>query len=318
MQRTHAVLRRVPVAAPSQEVWSVRRLIETKHDWESVSYIYLLDTQKRLKGVVSIREVLSAPLDATMASLTKREPISVHPKTSLERAAILAIHHGIKCVPIVDAKGKFQGVIGTDQILETLQHAGIDDAIRYSGIHLEKRGLLDVLHGKVTFLTRRRLPWLLVGLSGGLLLSVLVGRFEASLREVVELAFFIPVIVYMASAVGNQTQALFMRSITIGEVRVMKFLGKEIAVNGLIGLIIGALASGAVMAVLGDEIVAAIVGLSMFLTVSLAGVVAVAMTVLLASRKEDPALGAGPIATVIQDGVSLTLYFLVATLILSL
>ncbi|MFA5935382.1 MAG: magnesium transporter [Patescibacteria group bacterium] len=317
LDRKQRLLRRVPTALAHETVETVRGRIERTRNWDSVNYIYVLDQKKRLKGTVSIKELLRASHIEKIGQIAIKEPIAVRPTTSLERTAILAIHHSIKCVPVTDSDGVFLGVIGTDTILRTLQHAGIDDAIRHAGIHLEQKGLLNVLHGKIFFLTKRRLPWLLLGLAGGLTSSLLVSRFEGYLREVVELAFFSPAIVYMGDAVGTQTQALFMRAITIGEVRVSKFLFREVSVNAIIGAIVGILSFGAVYLFLSDSIIAWIVGLSMFLTVSVSGAVATTMTVVLAARKNDPALGAGPFATVIQDVVSLMIYFGVAALILT-
>ena len=307
---------RVPVFRLTDSVERARKSIERERDWESVNYIYIVDRFRRLHGVASIKELLNASGSSNLRSIATTDVVSVHSNTSVERAAILAIHHGIKAVPVVGRNGRFVGVIGTDEILETLQHAGIDDAIRYSGIHLEHRRLLDVLHGRVEMLVKRRLPWLVVGLGGGMLAALFVGQFEAHLRRVVELSFFTPAIVYMGAAVGSQAQALFLRAITISEVRIAKFLLKEFFVDVLIGMILGVLSYGVASLVLAHDVVPWIFGVALFITVSLSGLVSIGMTVLLSLRKNDPALGSGPFATIIQDLVSLVVYFTVASLML--
>lgn len=307
------LLMSVPLFSLKDSVSSVRHSIEKRHDWDSVTYVYVQDRESRLKGVVSIKELLRAPLDVTLGSLCKRDLVTVRERSSPERVAVIAIHHGIKSVPVVDHRGKLIGVVGTDEIMSILQRSGIEDAIRYSGIHLEHRGLLDVLRGRIGFLVWRRLPWLLVGLGGGMAASVFVGRFEGILREVVELAFFTPAIVYMGAAVGSQTQALFLRAITIGEVRVSKFVAKEIVIDALLGIVIGVLSAGCTFFMLNDVLLASIVGISMFGAVLMSGVVAILMALLLSGRRRDPALGAGPFATIVQDIVSLFVYFSVAT-----
>lgn len=306
---------RVPIFLAGDTVAKARHVIEQKHDWESVNYCYLANREK-LTGVFSIKTLLTSPLDVELRTLLHRELVTVGPNTSPERVAILAIHHGIDSVPVVDRRGKMLGVVGREDIMQTLQRAGIDDAIRYSGIHLESRGLLDVLHGRILFLTKRRLPWLIIGSVGGLIASFLVGLFEPLLRSMVELAFFTPAVIYIGDAVGTQTQALFLRAITIGEVRVGKFMAKEAVVNALLGLIIGALSWLAIMAFLRNFVIATIVGVAMFLTIISSGLVAIFLTTIFSNHKEDPALGAGPFATIIQDIVSVIVYFLVATVVL--
>jgi magnesium transporter len=315
-----ALLHNVPVFPLDTLVSEARHVIEHRKDWESVNYIYLTNKKDALVCTLSIKELLNASTHVTMASLCKeKKPVAVGPHTTQERAAILAIHHGIKAIPVVGRGGKLLGVFGTDEILNILQHAGIDDAIRYQGIHVEHRGLLDMLHGRVTVLLKRRVPWLLVGLAGGFLSALVVGRYEGSLREVIELSFFMPAVAYMGAAVGMQTQALYLRAITIGEVRVGKFLAKEFLMDVILGALMGGLAFVAVSFLFVEQVVALIVGLGMFATISVSGLVAVGIATLLATREGgDPALGSGPFTTIVQDLVSVSVYLGVATLILSL
>lgn len=314
-----ALLHAVPVFPLGTTVAEARHAIEHKRDWESVTYIYLTDKKDALVCALSIKELLNASVHVTVASLCKDKPVAIGPRTSQERAAILAIHHGIKALPVVGRGGKFLGVFGTDAILNILQHAGIDDAIRFQGIHVEHRGLLDVLHGRIVVLFRRRLPWLLVGLGGGFLSAVIARGYEEPLREVIELSFFTPAVVYMGAAVGNQTQALFLRAITIGEVRVSRFLAKECAIDALLGIVIGALTFAVASFVFPHEAVPLIVALAIALTISVSGLVSILTISLLTRReKDDPALGAGPFATIIQDLVSLFIYLGVASVVLSL
>jgi magnesium transporter len=315
---SETLLRAVPVFPSDATVAHARHSIEHRSDWESVTYVYLTDKRGALACVLSIKELLNASPDASLASICHNNPVSVGPHTSQERAAILAIHHGIKAIPVVGRGGKLLGVFGTDAILNVLQHAGIDDAIRFQGIHVEHRGLLDVLHGRLSVLFRRRLPWLLVGLGGGFLSAAIARGYEGFLREVIELSFFTPAVVYMGAAVGGQTQALFLRAITIGEVRVGRFLVREFAINAMLGLLIGALTFIVASLTFPHDVVPLIVAIAMCLTVSVSGIVAVLIVSALARRKKgDPALGAGPFATIVQDLVSLSLYLGVASIVLS-
>jgi len=310
------ILTNVPIFQPNQKVRQAKLILEKNNKWDSVNYVYLLDKKKHLKGILSVKELLAAPNDARLITRAHKNPVSVRRNTSVERVATLAIHHNVKSMPVVDKRGNFLGVVGTDQIFDVLNKAGLEDSIRYSGIHLENRGLLDVLRERIPNLSRRRLPWLLVGLTGAITASLFVGRFEHLLREVIELAFFTPAVVYMGSAAGQQTQALFLRAITIGEVRVSKFVFKEMAAGSLIGLLIGVISFVAIFLLFRDIIVALIVSLSMTLVILVASPLAVGITAILA-KKRDPALGAGPFGTIIQDITSLIVYFTVASVVIN-
>ncbi len=168
----------------------------------------------------------------------------------------------------------------------------------------------------VNRLLRMRVPALLIGLVLGLLLSFLTSRFEEVLSTNIEVAFFIPFIVYMAAAVGAQTQTIYTRDLRTGKANFQKYLVKET----LLGFFL-ALASALIVAVItllwfhSTKLTLA-VSLGMFGTIVLAPLVALIVTELLQLEKTDPAVSGGPIATVIQDALSILIYGFIASAIL--
>ncbi len=169
---------------------------------------------------------------------------------------------------------------------------------------------------RVSQLLKLRLPWLVAGLFGGLLITLFIGRFENLLESKVELAFFIPVIVYMADAVGTQTEAIFVRNLAKKRIRILTYLFKEILVGISIGAIFGLAVSLFALAWKGSSEVAITVGLAMFASISIATVISLLIPNFLYREHTDPAVGAGPFSTVIQDAVSTVLYFLIASAII--
>lgn len=168
----------------------------------------------------------------------------------------------------------------------------------------------------VSTLLRLRLPPLCIGLVLGVLISFLTSRFEQVLSHNIRIAFFLPFIVYMADAIGTQTQSIYARELKAKKAKFHLYLIKESAVGLVLGLFF-ALISGFIAHLwLGDDLLALSVGLSMFATVATAPVVAVIITQILQVLREDPAAGAGPIATVIQDMISVVLYGLICSLVL--
>lgn len=168
----------------------------------------------------------------------------------------------------------------------------------------------------VKTLMRMRIPPLIIGLLLGVLLSFITSRFEEVLAHNIKVAFFIPFIVYMADAVGTQTQNIYVRDLKSGKANFKKYLIKE----SILGIILG-LATGLATALITSLWFSAIdltlaVSLAMFTTIAIAPVVALAVTEILQLEHKDPAVGSGPIATVIQDTLSVLIYGLIASTII--
>jgi magnesium transporter len=157
-----------------------------------------------------------------------------------------------------------------------------------------------------------RLPWLLVGLVGAMAAALPVSSYEGALEAKVVLAFFVPGVVYMADAVGTQTEALLIRGLSVG-VTIRSIARRELAT----GLLLGAVVAGAFLVfawlIWDDGRAAAAVSLALLASCSIATVVAMLLPWLLQRLGRDPAFGSGPLATVIQDLLSIAIYFAIAT-----
>jgi magnesium transporter len=160
-----------------------------------------------------------------------------------------------------------------------------------------------------------RLPWLALGLLGAMLAAGLVSAFEDALRENVLLAFFVPAVVYMADAVGTQTETVVIRAIAVG-VPLRAIAARELASGLVIGCVLGLAFFVFADAVWGDRRVALAVAVALLLSASIATLVAMAIPSALDRLGLDPAFGAGPMATVIQDLLSIAVYFVAASALL--
>jgi len=174
----------------------------------------------------------------------------------------------------------------------------------------------DDVHEGAGRLVKVRLPWLIVGLLGGMVVTLMVSRFENILSTNLKLAFFIPIIVYLADAVGTQTETIYVRNLSKFKDNFYKYLAKEVLVGTCLGFILGALvATGAYLWLRSVE-TAITVGLAMFVNIIIAPVIAIIVPEILFKERVDPALGGGPFTTVIQDFTSLLIYFLIASAII--
>ena len=158
-----------------------------------------------------------------------------------------------------------------------------------------------------------RVPPLIIGLVLGFVISFATSRFEEVLTKHVEVAFFIPFIVYMADAIGTQTQTIYTRDLARGKANFITYLFKESALGLILGTIFGVISLLVVSLWFGSFNLALIVGVALFSAVATAPLVALLVAELLELEHQDPAVGAGPIATVIQDTISVILYGLIAS-----
>jgi magnesium transporter len=168
----------------------------------------------------------------------------------------------------------------------------------------------------VGFLIRLRTPSLIFGLLLGLGLSFVTSRFEEVISANIAVAFFIPLIVYLAAAIGAQTQSIYIRDLKTGKAKFKDYLFKETAIGLLLGVLFGVLVTLIVFIWFKTIPLSLAVGASLFGAVAVAPLVALVVTELLQIEHTDPAVGAGPLATVIQDTISVLIYGLIATAIL--
>ena len=265
----------------------------------------------RFVGLVRPEALFAAPRDAAAAELVDPDAAVVAATVDREVAVQRAVHRGRDTVAVVDDAGRFLGLIPPPQVLAVLAAEHDEDLARLSGF---SHDMAAARHASVEPIGRRfrhRLPWLLLGLVGAIVSADLVGSFEAQLERNVILAFFIPGVVYMADAVGTQTETLIVRGLSIG-VGIRQVARREL----LTGLLIGTTVAAAFLPVglwrWGEPDVAVAVALSLLAACSTATLVAMALPWLLHRLGRDPAYGSGPLATVVQDLLSVLIYLVIA------
>jgi len=168
----------------------------------------------------------------------------------------------------------------------------------------------------VEHLLRDRIPWLFLGLFGGLLTTVLVSNYEAILYADIRLAFFIPIIVYLSDAVGTQTETIYIRAIAKKKVHFLDYLLKESIVGLFLGVLFGFCLGIFAAYWLHSVAIAFTIGLATLINLTMAPILAVTIPSIIRRQHSDPALGAGPVATIIQDLLSLLIFFFIASVVI--
>lgn len=313
----HHLVTRIPIATPDASVEVVRHAImSAKKPWDSVNYIYVLAEAKKLIGVVSIKELLAAKATEKISDFMKRNPVSVHEHAHEERVAALAVRHSLKAIPVVDHEEHFLGVVPSDAILSILHKRHTEEFLRHAGFTTPHVHFLDVMKARFGELFRARVGWLLVGLLGGMLAAWVTHQFSTLLETEILLAFFIPLVLYLSAAVGGQAGMLFIRSLAVERVRLHRYFLRELRFGVFLGLLFGIVAYGLVWGIWGNVAVAQALGLTLFLSILASTAVALVIPTVLLQCRRDPAIGSGPFATIIQDVLSLVIYFLIASFLL--
>jgi len=271
---------------------------------------------ERFTGVVTIERLLAAPPGALVADVMDADPPTVAPGTDQERAAWTAVSHRESGLAVVDECGRFQGIIPPERIMAVLLEEHDEDMARLGGFLGTAAAARATATEGVSRRLWHRLPWLLVGLAGALCSALVVGSFERQLQAQVLIAYFIPGVVYIADAVGTQTETLIIRGLSVG-VSVVRVAVREIITGALLGLVLAAATFPLVWLIWHEADIAAAVSVALFAASSIATLIAMALPWAIQRLGKDPAFGSGPLATVVQDLLSVVIYFLVATVLVT-
>lgn len=283
-------------------------------EFDSAATVAVLDGE-RLIGVATIERMFAAPAGARLSDVMDSAPPVVAPDTDQEHAAWQAVQRGEPGLAVVNGEGHFRGLIAPQQLLTVLLAEHDEDMARLGGfLHSVESARTTTVEG-VTRRLWHRMPWLLVGLAGAMLAAGLMAAFEARLGATLAVAYFVPGIVYLADAVGTQTETVAIRGLSVG-VGIRRILGPEALTGLLVGVVLGAVMLPMVAFLVGDWMLAIAVAVALLAASSIATVVALALPWLINRLGRDPAFGAGPLSTVIQDLLSIAIYLGAVTLLL--
>jgi len=295
------------------ENWTIltclKELGKQADDVDEVYYLYVVNDDNVLLGIVSLKQMLLSNNSLKVTNIIEEDIISVNTETSSEEVAQIMEKYDLVAIPVVDSIGRLVGRITIDDVVDVIREEAEKDYQMASG-------LIDEVEDtdKVIVITRARLPWLLIGLAGGVLGALVLGNFEESLRIYPEMAFFIPLITAMAGNVGIQSSAIIVQGLannTLRTDRTMQKLGKEFMVALLNGILLAALIF------IYNYFVSDSFALTITVSVSLTAVVVFAalfgtlIPLGLNKFKIDPALATGPFITTMNDIIGLLIYMII-------
>jgi magnesium transporter len=314
----HLISKDVPIAKSSFTVAEIKELLDVNINiFSTINYIYIIDEAEKLIGAISIKDLYGSHKSIAAKDLLSAELISVSPGTDKEKVAMLALEKSLKAVPVVDERGFLLGIVSSDDILKILHDESVENLLKLSGVSQKEPYNVNIFSISLPRSLKNRLPWLIVGLLGGLFVAFVVSFFEGVLNKNIILAAFIPLIVYMSDAVCSQMQAFIIRDLALSEsINFLKYTIRHARVVFFIGLIISGLLYLLVLLFYGDSLIALVLSISLFFATITSILTGLVVPFVFHKLKMDPANASGPIATILQDILSVFVYLLTAYILL--
>jgi magnesium transporter len=299
--------------------WTVIQCIdEIRRQAENVDHIYVVyvtDEFERLVGLITLKNLIISPPNARLSEVVNKEVISVSTSADSEAVANLFKKYDLVVLPVVNALGQLVGRITVDDVVEVMKEEANEDYQLMSGI-TEDVDATD----KVWILSRARLPWLLIGLLGGIASSRFIEIYENTLKIHPEMAFFMPLIAAMGGNVGVQSSAIVVQGLandTLGTQNIISKILKELRVALLNGVICSVLLLAYNMGFSESYNLSITVSVALFSVIIFASVLGTFIPMLLNKMNIDPAIATGPFITTTNDLLGLAIYFTIGRLMYS-
>lgn len=305
--------------------YALERIRTLQPDWEVLLDIWVTDQHRILEGEVTLRDLVLSDSQEIIGDIMDDDVVFVSADTDQEEAVNLVKKFDLVNLPVVDSEHRLVGVLEYDRAMDILEEEATEDLLETGGvISLQKReeNLSHALvHGSIPQALAVRLPFLLITLVGGLLAGLIISGFEATLKQVLALTFFLPVVMDMGGNVGTQSATIFTRSLVLGHIRPNEFfkpLLSETTRGIIIGLIVGSLTGVVAYIWQGSWQLGLVVCLAIIGTVTLGATLGFVIPWILYKLNMDQAAGAGPILTTVKDITGLLIYFYLANLFMNL
>lgn len=298
------------------ENWSMPECIKEMRmqaeDMDEIYYVYVVDNERRLKGILPLKKLITHPSVSKIKNVMETDPVSVKTDTPIDEVALDFEKYDLVAMPVIDSIGRLVGRITVDDVMDEVRESSERDYQLASGISSD----VDA-EDSIIAQTKARIPWLLIGIGSGILASIILATFETQLAAVTALALFIPIIGGTGGNVGVQASAIVVQSLANGTLEIKQFasqLGKEV----LIGLLNATVISGVVLLynilTMPSELAVTLsVAVSLFIVVMFATILGTVVPLTLEKLKINPALATGPFIQISNDIVGLMIYVGVST-----
>lgn len=284
--------------------------------WDDIGYAYVLDSHRKLIGAVDLARLSKSHANAAVHELMTAVPATVSPHADQEKAVLLTIKSDVTALPVVEHDGTFVGAVVARKIIDIMHQKHLEDALLASGIRGHGSHILKLATSRYREVIKARLPWLIFGAAAGIGLGLIASLFEKTLQDSVALAYFVPVVAYIADSVGTQSEAITVRALATLKIKPGSYMLRELVVGLVLGMTLGIIGGAGGMLISGSFDIGLVVAVSLLFASTIASVLASLIPITFKALGKDPALGSGPLSTALQDVISVLVYFVVAVTLL--
>ncbi|MEA2103137.1 MAG: magnesium transporter [Candidatus Cloacimonadota bacterium] len=303
-----------------QTVQDAIKVIREDKKAEMLFYIYVVDEDDKLRGVLSIRHLLTVAPTTMLKDIMIKKVISIQPETDQEEVARITSRYDFLALPVVDNDGILLGIVTVDDIIDVIREEATEDFLQMAGVGKDR----EILLKSPLQATRIRFPWLFATFFGGLIVSLIVMNHQELINQFILLAAFMPIVAGMGGNVGTQSSTIVVRGLATGRVNV-KEIGKLLYGQVIIGLILGVV-YGILIGVFAlifyhnqfDKILyfGLTLGVSLTIAMLIAATTGTLIPLILNRFNIDPAVATGPIVTTTSDIIGVFVYLTTATIML--
>jgi magnesium transporter len=293
---------------------ALQRIRDLALDRETVYESYVIDDERHLEGIVSLKYLVLADPGTRVSDIMRTNPRSISTATDQEEAARLLREHDLLAVPVVDGELRLVGIITWDDVADIVEEEATEDMYKLAGISGER------VSGPLILSLRNRFPWLTINLATTFLAALVIYLFESTIARVALLAMFLPVVAGQGGIGGTQTLTLVIRSMVLRELTGRKgefrLLLREIYLGVIHGLLMGVLVGVAAYIWKGNYMLGVVLALAMLGNMVVAGLAGAGIPLLLARLKVDPAIASAVIVTTCTDVAGFFLFLGMATVLI--
>ena len=287
--------------------------LQDQEDAEMVFYLYTLDNDGRLTGVISLRDLVTTSGDTMLKDIMSKQIHVVRPETDQEEVARIVSQYNFLAVPVVDSDDHLLGIVTVEDVVDIIREEATEDFLQMVGAGKDRELLLKSSWENA----RMRVPWLFASWVGGILAAFIIGVFDNVLQSTIALAAFIPIIIGMGGNIGTQSSTMIVRGLATGRVSIensVKILFKEIRVGLLLGILYGLLLGlfAIFQFIDASPMIGIVVGLSICISMIIAATIGSLVPLILNRFEIDPAIATGPFVTTAIDIIGVAFYFIVA------
>ncbi|MEX2527339.1 MAG: magnesium transporter [Gemmatimonadota bacterium] len=285
-------------------------------DAETIYYLYVVDGENRLQGVLSLRQLIIRPPGTLVSEMMNSTVVAMRTDTDQEEVARIMADYDFSVLPVVDESDRLVGIITVDDVLDVVTHEATEDIHRLGAAPID----IDYVRANPWLLFRKRASWLVLLVVSMTLTFNVINHYEDLMAEVVILAAFIPLLIGTGGNVGSQVATLVVRALATRELELkdyLKVFWKELQTGLLLGGAFGVFITGYVLFFQSEPRVAVALGITMVLISLTANLVGASLPFLFRRLNIDPALTSSPGITTVMDVVGLLIYFKVVLWIMA-